>query len=174
MKTMKRKLLIGGVLAVVLACWLATPWLALHELREAARAQDAERLNAMIDFPELRESVRLNLLERVAQTDDGRTGSRARALGAAVAGALLGPMVDAVITPDAVASLLRNRRPDSPVWHATAKEEHLRARSFYESPNRFVVSLRPAEGTSEEEDPIQLVFHRDGMFAWKLAELRLP
>ena len=167
------KLLIGGVLALVLGCWLATPWLALHELREAARAGDAERLNAMIDFPELRESVRMNLLERVAQTDDGRTGSRARALGAAMAGALLGPMVDAVITPDAVASLLRSRRPEGAVWHASAKEEHLKARSFYESPNRFVVSLRPAE-SADGDDPIQLVFHRDGMFAWKLAELRLP
>ncbi len=170
----RRKLLIGGVLAVVLGSWLATPWLAVHELREAARARDAERLNAMIDFEELRESVRMNLLERVARSDDGRTGSRARALGAAVAGALLGPMVDAVITPDAVASLLRSQRPEGAVWHASASQEHLSARSFYESPNRFVVNLRPAAEASDDEDPIQLVFHRDGMFAWKLAELRLP
>jgi len=169
-----RKLLIGGVLALVLGCWLATPWLALHELRDAARAGDAERLNDMVDFSELRESVRLNLLERVARSDDGHAGSRARALGAAVAGALLGPMIDAVITPDAVASLLRSQRPQGAVWHATsAGQEQLRANSHYESLNRFVVSLRPAEGANDE-DPIQLVFHRDGMFNWKLAELRLP
>ena len=172
-----RKLVIGGLLALALGGWLSTPWLALHELREAARAQDPERLSAAIDFPELRESVRLNLLERVARADDGpamgQRGSRARALGAAVAGALLGPMVDALITPEAIASLLRSQRPQGAVWHATAHEENLSARSYYESPNRFVVSLRPAESAADE-DPIQLVFHRDGMFGWKLAELRLP
>jgi hypothetical protein len=41
----------------------------------------------------------------------------------------------------------------------------------YESFDRFVVTVKK-KGTTEE--PLGLVFNRDGMFSWKLSALRLP
>lgn len=173
---MLRKILIGAVLAILLGGYYGTPWLALHELRDAARSNDLERLNNLVDFPELRENVRLGVLERLTRSEDGRTGSRARVLGAAVAGALLGPMVDAFITPENLASLLRGHRPSTKVWHGGGgnEEKPLSMHSYYESPNRFVYSIRPAGDDGAKEDPVEFVFYRDGLFNWKLAELRLP
>ncbi|HEY4082218.1 MAG TPA: DUF2939 domain-containing protein [Burkholderiaceae bacterium] len=174
---MLRKILIGTVLAILLGGFYGTPWLALHEIRKAARANDLEQLNNLIDFPQLRENVRLGVLERLTLSDDGRTGSKARALGAAVAGALLGPMVDAFITPETVATLLRGQRPSTKVgkvWSGNGPEKPLRMHAHYESVNRFVYSIRPAGEDGEKEDPVDFVFYREGLFNWKLAELRLP
>jgi hypothetical protein len=170
-----RKLLIGSVLALLLAAWLSTPWLALRELREAARSNDLDKLTELVDFPALRESVRQGALERLTRSDDGRTGSKARALGAAVAGALLGPMVDAFITPETLAALLQGQRPAMHgLGGSTDQKKPLSVHSYYESPNRFVYSIRPGGEEGATEEPVEFVLHRDGMLGWKLAELRLP
>ena len=41
----------------------------------------------------------------------------------------------------------------------------------YEHPQRFVFSIRQA---GEDEEPVELVLHRQGLFGWQIAELRLP
>ena len=53
----------------------------------------------------------------------------------------------------------------------TMAAEPLDTRMGYESPNRFVYSVTK-QGSGEEA--IHLVLRRDGLLAWKLAELRLP
>jgi hypothetical protein len=41
----------------------------------------------------------------------------------------------------------------------------------YESFDRFVVTVKKKGST---EEPLGLVFNRDGIFSWKLSALRLP
>jgi len=165
----------GLALATALVAFLATPWMAVHALREAAVQQDEVALAQRVDFERLRESVKVDLLERLAgrDPDSERNGERAgalraRRLGAAVAGALLGPMVDEFVTPHNIALLLQGRRVVTGGAAASAPPPEVVSSGHYESPNRFVYAIR----RGSQDAPVEFVFERDGWTDWKLAELR--
>jgi Protein of unknown function (DUF2939) len=154
----------------------ASPYIAVHQMRSAAAERDAVRLSGFVDFPALRESLKRGVHARLAGQVLNESGqpTPAGAMGAAVAAALLGPMVDSLITPDSVGRLLQGQRPGAAlagVSRDSAADEPLQTRMGYESPRRFVVSVQQA---GEGEEPVDLVLRREGLLHWKLAELRLP
>lgn len=167
-----------SVAAVLLAglCFYATPYLALHQIRSAAAAQDAAKLAGYVDFPALRQSLKTGVQARLIGTERDEQGqpSRAHVMGAAVAGALLGPMVDSLITPESLARLLQGQQPMAAatgIGGEPAQPGKLQTHMAYEGPDRFVFSVRKS---GEDEEPVDLVLRRDGLLHWKLAELRLP
>lgn len=166
--------LLGAALA--LAGLYASPYLAVREMRDAAQQQDAARLAGQVDFPALRASLKQGVQARLAGQERRADGqpTMASAMGAAVAGALLGPMVDSLITPESLSRILQGQRPAAAVAGGLGggvPPEEVRTRMAYESPGRFVLSIRRA---GADEEPVELVLHRDGLLSWKLAELRLP
>ncbi|MBV8603341.1 MAG: DUF2939 domain-containing protein [Pelomonas sp.] len=163
----------GLALVAALCAFLATPWMAVHALRTAAANHDEVALAQRVDFERLRESVKLDLLNRLAGT--GRDASspadaptRARRLGAAVAGALLGPMVDELVTPHNIALLLQGHRVVTGGAATSAPPPEIVSSGHYESLNRFVYAIR----RGSDDEPVEFVFDRDGLSDWKLAELR--
>lgn len=177
---MKLKPLLWVLAALVAAVFYGSPYLTLHEMRSAAVAHDTGKLGGYIDFQSVRESLKTGVQAKLAgQTRDADgQPTPASAMGAAVAGALLGPMVDVLITPDSLGRLLQGQRPlaalipgQGPPKEALPSQERMQTQMGYESPNRFVFSVK-REGA--DEDPIDLVFKRAGLMSWKLAELRLP
>lgn len=184
---MNRARLKSGLLGLALlaaAALYATPYLTVHQMREAARERDAQRLAGYVDFPALRQSLKLGVQDRLAGRERNERGdpTPAAAMGAAVAAALLGPMVDVLITPEALGRLLQGESPlglpgrrepasSAPGAGRDEKRPRLHTEMGYESPGRFVFSLR-REG--DDEEPVDLVLHRQGLLQWKLAELRLP
>lgn len=177
---LRAPLIATAVLA--LAGLYATPYATLHQIRKAAAADDAAALASRVDFPALRENLKAGLQQRMLDRDRNERGepSQASTFGAALAGALLGPMVDALITPEALARVIEGQRPVKaaigfgkrrPETGAERPRAKLETAMGYESLNRFVFSVRHP---GDDEDPIELVLHRDGLIGWKLAELRLP
>ncbi|WP_271007758.1 DUF2939 domain-containing protein [Paucibacter sp. B51] len=178
LKRFKLKHWLLAALALAGLALYASPYLALMQIREAARERDGAGLAAWVDFPSLRASVKQGVHERLLSSASDRTQppSPARAMGAAVAGALLGPMVEALITPASLARLLQGVPPAAAGLPASAPAPEVAARRLetrmaYEHPNRFVFSIRPL---GEDEEPVELVLHRRGLFAWRVVELRLP
>ncbi|MDY0743652.1 DUF2939 domain-containing protein [Paucibacter sp. R3-3] len=179
---MKLKTILALLAALLLVAFFGSPWLAVHEMRAAARAHDAAKLGTYVDFEKLRESLKRGVQAKLLGSERNEQGepSAARAFGAAVAGALLGPMVDVAITPESLARLLQGQRPaqaavggvvapksEEPLVPPEALETHF----GYEGLNRFIFSVKKKDS---DDEPVDLVFHRDGLFGWKLAELRLP
>ena len=165
-------------LTVLLAglCFYATPYLALHQIRSAAATQDAAKLAGYVDFPALRQSLKTGMQARLIGAERNERGEPmpANVMGAAVAGALLGPMVDSLITPESLARVLQGQQPAAAVTgigSEPAPADALQTRMGYESADRFVFSVKKQ---GENEDPVDLVLRRDGLLRWKLAELRLP
>jgi hypothetical protein len=177
--TLKKWILLGLASLALLGLY-ASPYLALHEIRAAAAAHDAEKLAGYVDFTSVRASLKTGVQARLAgqQRNEAGDPTPASAMGAAVAGALLGPMVDALITPESLSRVLQGQRPAAAVvggitgsTGAKSPAEPLETQMGYESPNRFVFSVRKQ---GEDEEPVDLVLRRDGVVSWKLAELRLP
>lgn len=163
-------LVLLGLCGVVLS-----PYLTLHQMRTAAEARDAPAFSQHVDFVALREHLKQGVQRKLAGQERGADGqpTPASAFGAALAGALLGPMVDTLITPESLARLMQGQSPlraaAGPLGGEAPERAELETQQGYESPNRFVFAV-----ARRGELPVELVLHREQLLFWKLAELRLP
>ncbi len=166
-------------LSLLLGASIASPWWHVHQMRQAAQARDAAALSEYVDWEQLRANLKFGVQHRLAHQSVNARGepSKAASLGAAVAAALLGPLVDQLITPQSLARILQGQPPETAAIPAldlgktsqTAGQPNIRM--AYVGLNRFVCSIQSA---GHEEEPVHLVLHRQGLLSWKLAELSLP
>jgi hypothetical protein len=169
----KKLLLIGlavvvpFALVVTSAAYLYfTPHLAFRELERAARRGDTAALAQRVDFPALRQSVKGQLKARIDRAAAQHPHPLA-ALGSALAGAFSEPAVDAVVTPDNLARMLRGETiggVQGPTLHLESSNVELR----YVGLDRFEATTAPAP------DGFTLTLTRNGWFDWKLVDVVLP
>jgi len=108
-----RPLLIALIVIVVIAVLgygYASPYLALDRLKRAADARDVATVNEYVDYPALRDSLKLQVSGLLTRRL-GHSGNPLAAIGAMIGVALIGPLVDAYATPDGVAALLNGMPP---------------------------------------------------------------
>jgi hypothetical protein len=171
----RRSTMAGLMLALLLLAaagwWFGSPYWILWRMQSAAAARDSEALSARVDWPALRENTKAQLrgkLERErAKAPEGGLGD----LGAAIAGAMIGPAVEALVTPETVrAAFLVRPEPSATGAPAPAAKSE-------EAPEEFDVVRTGAsqfrlrrKGAPEGEG--ELVFRREGL-SWKLAAIEL-
>ena len=86
------------VIASAALWYFESPLWTLHGMKDAAQSHDADALDAYIDYPALRESLKAELTARMmiqAQKDKSGFG----ALGMAFGSAVMGPMIDGLVSP---------------------------------------------------------------------------
>ena len=145
--------------------YFESPAWTLKGMKDAAQSHDADELNAYIDYAALRESLKAELMTRMmaeAQKDKSGFG----ALGMAFGSAMIGPMIDGLVSPRGMRSaLLANRQgntgPAASALHVPAEPVIVR-RSFSE----FLV-------TAKDHPNSGLVFKRHGL-SWMLSGVELP
>lgn len=145
--------------------YFESPLWTLKGMKDAAQSHDADALNGYIDYPALRDSLKSELMARMmaeAQTD--KTGLRA--LGMAVGSAMMGPMIDGLVSPAGMrAALLANRQENA---EASASALHLPEKPIIvrRSFSEFLV-------TAKDQSNSGLVFRRHGL-SWMLSGVELP
>jgi hypothetical protein len=148
------------------ALWyFESPAWTLKGMKDAAQSHDADALNAYIDYPALRESLKAQLMARMT-AEAQRDKSGFRALGIAFGSALMGPVIDGLVSPAGMrAALLANRQentaPAASALHVP-KEPIIVRRNFSE----FLV-------TSKDQPNGGLVFKRHGL-SWMVSGVELP
>jgi hypothetical protein len=161
-------------LALLLAVigFFAAPWFAFRALREAAMTDDVGALTQLVDYPAVRQSLRIQLLP--LETDPEPPTDPWRDPVGAIRRALKPPpaappeRVDAFLRPDVLEALTFGRPPLSP------PRDRLRA-PFpwvrYWGFNRVRIGVKdPLDKARETE----FVFQRRGIYAWKLVHIVLP
>ena len=145
--------------------YFESPAWTLKGMRDAARSHDADALNAYVDYPALRESLKAELMARMraeAQKDKSDLGGFARALGAVT----LGPLINVLVSPDGMrAALLANTQEEmgsAASGLRIPKEPVIVRRNFSE----FLV-------TAKDQPNNGLVFKRHGL-SWMLSGVELP
>jgi hypothetical protein len=167
----RRKWKIAAVAAALIVIAAGTLWYfespawTLKGMKDAAQSHDADALNAYIDYPALRGSLRAELTARMtAEAHKDRSGFGA--LGMAIGSAMVGPMIDALVSPAAMrAALLAEKHENTPATASALhvpKEPVIVRRSFSE----FVV-------TEKNQPNSGLVFKRHGL-SWRLSGVELP
>lgn len=145
--------------------YFESPAWTLKGMKDAAQSHDADALNDYIDYPALRKSLKAELMARMmaeAQKDNSSFG----ALGMAIGSAMMGPMIDGLVSPAGMraalfASRTEKTTPAALALHVPEKPIIMR-RNFSE----FLVTAkdRPKGG---------LVFKRHGL-SWMLSGVELP
>lgn len=165
-----RNWLIGLALAAaaLFAGWYyASPLYAMNGLRDAAGSGDEGALEDSVDFPVLRENLKSELRARVAGEVGDIAGGDLGNLGSSIGMAVLDPMIDGLVTPEAIATVVRqgNVLPQDGPEAAPALSQEAEWTVEREGLSRF--TARPAEGDAA------LVFERRGL-GWKLVGIDLP
>ena len=177
---MNTRLLTGGAIAavaVLLIVWIASPVLAGQALIRAARAGDEQALDRLVDFPALRSSLKSELNDEVATRighDPRVERSGLGGLGMILAPMLLGGAVDAVVTPQGVAAMVRTGEapdPTAPPEKATKDDGSDVHQSWgYRDFDTFAITLTQRKSPDRR---LALLLDRRGLFGWKLAGVDL-
>lgn len=176
-----RKIVITAtlVLAGLIAAHVGSPYWTLQRMRTAAVEGEAARLASYVDFPAVRESLKSQFLVAMSKRMETRPAESAFAsVGQALGIHMVNGMVDALVTPESVANMIRSgktpRTFESKSDRATTTRTERREpqiRRGYQGLNTFQASLvDPDTG----EDMLTAVLSRDGLFAWKLTAITLP
>lgn len=169
-----------AVLVLFGAWFYFTPHLTVHSIGLAVKAKDVEKLSNYVDFPALKENLKTSLKAELSEKMAGELQDNPYAsLGITLVSAFINPMVDALVTPESLAQLMRGQLPNNnnniEHYDTTSDESQLgpatETSMSYESFDRFVVTITKTRAGSK---PIGFVLHRDGIFSWKLAEIHLP
>lgn len=177
------------VLVLAAAAYLASPLVAFRAMSVAAEAGDRDGLARTVDFPavraDLKEQLNARLMGALRQDrslSDGPFG----ALGALLGPAIVEQVVNAAVTPDGVAAIVRSGRaplseigpgatapppPVEPVTVAAADKSKRSTRFAYTDLNHFRARTVTADNPDQ---PLGWVLERRGLFGWKLVRIELP
>lgn len=180
------------VLALFAAALYFGPHWTIYRMRTAIEQKDARALSSYVDFPSLRESLKVQMLVMFDRATGGAKDTPFGALGKALVVGVTNTMVDALVTPAGVLAMMEEgkvrpptRPPMTPDGGAPtqsqngrqpAPEAPLTHESSGQAPNyklEYVdfstVRIRAADDSSGA-----FVLHRRNLFQWRLAEVELP
>jgi hypothetical protein len=171
-----------AVLAGAGGWFFHTPYATVKAIRQAAYDKDARALSSYVDFPAVKENLKASVRAKMhPDRGEGAQQTGSAAMGAALAMAVVGPMIEALVTPDTIALVLNGEIPSlerrreaeraPAVRSGPEPDERTEVRMGYESFNRFVVTARKH---GDEDEPMALVLQREGLASWKLVAIRLP
>ena len=173
---MKKWILAAGLLLFLLLAtvYLGSPYYAARSLRDAAQAGDGDRLAALVDFPAVRASIAPQVTESIEAAigrDPRRQDSEYVAIGMMLLPGVVRDTLEAFVTPDGIAAMLRWQRPNARRRPGSEAEGDIESRARYESLDRFRIRLRNAR--SQAQGPSFLLARR-GFASWKLVGVDLP
>ena len=163
-------------IVVLVAAWAAAPVLTAQALIRAAKAGDADRIEQLVDFPALRQSLKDELNAELAaqmRRDPRMAESGLGGLGLILAPMLLSGAVDAAVTPDVVARMVTTAEAPDPTVRdapepgdAADEGDDIHQAWGYRDLNAFAVTLTDRDHPDQR---LALILERRGLFSWKLA-----
>lgn len=172
---MSKAKLITFIAALGLLYMAADPYITVYKMKSAAEAHDGEALSEYIEFSSVRQSLKdqmNHLFAKMMSENEELSNNPFAGLGAAFSGVVIDKIVDAYITPAAIASEMSGERSNRETAAASPEVQGRKplsdATMGYESMNKFVVNVKGETGAE-----VKYVLRRRGM-RWKLTEILLP
>lgn len=162
---MGRKPLIGALLAVAVTYGIY-PYVALYRLGQAIRSGDAVKLEKMVDWPSVREGIKEDICDQVAdEPQQAQDGGKLPAFGTGFMRGVATNVVDKRVTPEALVAAAQNERASDPAPEAAVQVDW----AFFASPSVFLVDMTAPGQTT----PIRLQMDlRNGN--WEVTRVWLP
>ncbi|MBB3193782.1 hypothetical protein FHS28_001147 [Roseateles terrae] len=167
----------------------------MHQMREAAREGQADRFNAYVDYPKLRENLTGQIMVAFGGSaevpahgagDERSGGGFGRALGQAMAAGA----VSALVRPEVVmramqeGQLLPKKRPAEPTSDRgegaegqqgrASADPHRQVEWWTERKGLNTVIFYARRGDEPDHKKMGLVLEQRGFASWQLIDIRLP
>ena len=182
--------------SVVTGCYaFASPWLALKDLSQAFEDQDIRKIEKLVDFPELREDIKVTA--RAAMMKSAAIeleGNPFAAMGIMMANAIVDPIIDQVISPaglqlffsaremsgdtdglpENIDAIARDLIPSGDGGEASSgvdAAQSIEVKTEYVGINEFEVQVRNADMFNES---VSFFMRREGLGGWKVNGIRVP
>lgn len=161
------------VAAILFAgAYFGSAYLAARRFKQAALSTDADQLDATVDFPAVRDSMKSQLsaiMMSKLQNDPEMKNNPFAGLGMMLGPVIIDKAVDAYITPDGISALVKGQKPND----GGSKDISPDIKADYEwlGIDRFRVKLT---NTKTDTERPSLLFDRRGLFTWKLVKFGLP
>ncbi len=172
-----KKIIIAALalLAAAFGGWyFASPSYALMSLHDAVKAGDADAMEDHIDFPAVRESVKMTIKEKMAEQVSAPDADPMAALGMAMADKLLDPLIDGMLTPNGMAKFIEHgAKAKGEAGASNGAAAAADKNSSAAPPNYKIERSGLSEFTvsfPDDKEAPQLLFKRDGL-SWKLSEI---
>lgn len=170
-----------GALAVA-AYWYWSPLLTLYQMYIAVQKGDAKAFNQHVDYPRLRENLKKEYSDKLTKKMDRHAQKHElfSYAGTAITRMVAGPMIDAMVRPDAVMGAMKLgafKLADSAAASASSPPSDKPQKKVewgfeHEGVNKFVFFF--ADSKKPKNETTRLVLERYGFADWKLTEIRLP
>lgn len=176
-----------GVLAAIalVVAYLGSPLLAMERLKSAARSHDAERLEKVVDFPAVRESLKSQmnaLMVRTFQSDPRMRDNPFAGVAMMFAPVMVERVVDGLVTADGIAAMLDtgSTKTEAPAQASPAepsgapppaKPQKATLSYAYKDLDTFRVT---STSRTDPKAKVDFIFRRTGLFGWRLTRIGLP
>lgn len=168
---MRRRYILAGVVVLLLALgagwYIVSPWWTVRQMIESAKSGDSDALAAGVDFPALRADLKVDLDSRLS-AEARKDRSPQAQFGIALARSMMDKVVDAFISPGALAATFKTLDENAPPRSkaAPSAKEIARPRIERIGLDRFRLEREGHAGSG-------FVFERRGL-GWKLVGVDLP
>ena len=175
---------------LITGCYaFASPWLALKDFAQAFENQDTRKIEKLINFPELREDIKVTAKAAMMKSAAVELeGDPFAAMGIMMANAIVDPIIDQVISPaglqlffsvgemsggtdglpENIDAIARDLIPSSDGGETSRGIE---VKTEYLGINEFEVQVRNVEMFNES---VSFYMRREGLGDWKVNGIRVP
>ena len=142
-------------------------------MKSAADAGDANKLASYVDFPAVKESLKISSGAKMSEATKDQQDNPFAFLGAAMAVAIINPLIDTFVTPSSLSMMMKGEKPSLEGKQArnSKSQSDTDVSMSYDGVNRFIVTVKKK---SEDGKPLQLIYNRDGLFSWRLTAIDIP
>lgn len=156
-----------GALAVLAlgGTYYSSAYWGVNSLERAAKRNDLAAIVEKVDLPAVKENLKRN-------AGPGKSKDLLKIVGTSVATVVTGPLIDAAITPENVAKIIREMLDPPPAKKGEQPTIRPDAQMHYESLNRFVVDLVETDKEGKQKTT-GIIFNRQGLFGWKLTSIEI-
>jgi hypothetical protein len=170
----------------LLVAYLGSPFLAMQALKGAARSHDPVRLERIVDFPAVRDSLKSQFNAAFAgrlQSDPALRNNPFAGFAMLIAPVIVERAVDSLVTPDGIAAMVESgtppkagpaapkAAPSASAPPAARREERARLSYAYEDLDTFKVT---SASRTDPDARVDFVFRRSGLVRWRLTRIGLP
>lgn len=174
---MNRKYIIAGAAVVAVgfvALYAASPVLAFQGLRSAAEKGDRDKLEKLVDFPSVRDSLKSQLMTAMnarMAADPEMQNNPFAGLAMMMIPGMVTTAIDAYVTPDGMANIVEGQKPKAATEPAPVAQpaEEPKTSYGYTDIDTFKVTIDPVDS-----EPMSLVMRRQGFFTWQMKRIDLP
>ena len=173
----------------------ASPWLALRDFAQAFENQDTKKIEKLIDFPDLREDIKVTAKAAMMKSAAVELeGDPFAAMGIMMANAIVDPIIDQVISPaglqllfsagemsggtegipeniSAITKELTDTSDRDETNQGIDAAQGIEVKTGYIGINEFEVQVSNSEILDES---VSFYMRREGLVGWKFNGIRVP